>query len=227
MSNTIVSPLLKHPQKLKREFYTRPVLSVAKELLGKIIVKNEVLVSSLENNLIPAVNDNPFTWLSGKIVEVEAYNGSIDEAAHTFSGITKRNEIMFGEGGYLYVYFTYGAHFCSNIVTGRKGEGTAVLLRAVEPLDGINQMAINRYGRDLKNDKEKLNLTNGPGKLCKAFCINRNHYGVDLTGDEIFILDQPVLDKKDIVITKRIGITRSVDLPWRFYIKNNPWVSRK
>jgi DNA-3-methyladenine glycosylase len=206
LSNPVVPSFLKHSNKLKREFYTRPLITVAKELLGKILVK---------------------TNLAGKIVEVEAYDGSIDQAAHTFIGRTKRNEIMFGQGGYLYVYFTYGVHFCSNVVTGNEGQGTAVLIRALEPVFGIEEMIINRFGRDLKNEKEKLNLTNGPGKICQAFKINRDHWGADLTGNEIFIIDQPTVDNKNIIVTKRIGISKSVDLPWRFYIKDNPWVSGK
>jgi DNA-3-methyladenine glycosylase len=206
LSNPVVPSFLKHSNKLKREFYTRPLITVAKELLGKILVK---------------------TNLAGKIVEVEAYDGSIDQAAHTFIGRTKRNEIMFGQGGYLYVYFTYGVHFCSNIVTGNEGQGTAVLIRALEPVFGIEEMIINRFGRDLKNEKEKLNLTNGPGKICQAFKINRDHWGADLTGNEIFIIDQPIVENKNIIVTKRIGISKSVDLPWRFYIKDNLWVSGK
>jgi DNA-3-methyladenine glycosylase len=134
---------------------------------------------------------------------------------------------MFCQGGYLYVYFTYGVHFCANIVTGKEGQGTAVLIRALQPLLGIEQMITNRYVRGLKNEKEKLNLTNGPGKICKAFSINRDHYGADLTGNEIYLINQPVVQNKDIIITKRIGISKSVDLPWRFYIKDNPWVSAK
>lgn len=167
------------------------------------------------------------TFLAGKIVEVEAYDGNIDQAAHTFIGRTKRNEIMFNQGGYLYVYFTYGIHFCANVVTGKEGMGTAVLIRAVQPLFGIEQMIRNRYHRDLKNEKEKLNLTNGPGKICQAFGINKDHYGADLTGNQIFIIDQPKVHNKNIIVTKRIGITKSVDLLWRFYIKDNPWVSSK
>ena len=235
MSNPDVPSFLKHFVKLKREFYTRPVLTVAKELLGKIFVVS-----------LPNTYDAPFTpgapsaipltksqllvshtSLAGKIVEVEAYDGSIDQAAHTFIGRTKRNEIMFRPGGYLYVYFTYGAHFCANIVTGIEGHGTAVLIRALEPLFGIEQMILNRYSRDLKNEKEKLNLTNGPGKICKALNINRDHYGADLTCNQIFIINQPVVDKKNIIVSKRIGISKSIDLPWRFYIKDNPWVSVK
>lgn len=197
------------PQKLNRNFYIRDVLIVAKELLGKIIVKKNDIV------------------LSGKIVEVEAYDGDIDEAAHTFIGKTKRNYIMFGKGGFFYVYFTYGAHFCCNVVTGVEGKGTAVLIRAVEPIDGIDLMFHNRFGKKNATKKEILNLTNGPGKVCQAFGITKNHYGLDLTGDEIFLLNQPKVKDEDIVITKRIGIKKSVDLPWRFYIKNNPFVSRR
>ena len=197
-------------EKLPRSFYTRNLLTVAKELLGKILVKN-----------------NNGETISGRIVEVEAYDGSIDEAAHTFRGKTKRNEIMFKEGGYLYVYFTYGNHFCSNVVTGKEGRGTAVLIRAVEPLDGIESMIKNRYKRGLLNEKERYNLTSGPGKVCSAFGIDRKHYGVDLTGNEIYLLNQPKIGVDKIIITKRIGIKKSVDLPWRFYIKDNPYISRK
>ena len=220
LSNPVVPSFLKHSNKLNREFYTRPLITVAKELLGKILVKTE-------GTPIPTKPPITQTFLAGKIVEVEAYDGSIDQAAHTFIGRTKRNEIMFGQGGYLYVYFTYGVHFCSNVVTGIEGQGTAVLIRALEPVFGIEEMIINRFGRDLKNEKEKLNLTNGPGKICQAFKINRDHWGADLTGNEIFIIDQPIVENKNIIVTKRIGISKSVDLPWRFYIKDNPWVSVK
>ena len=213
LNNSVVPSFLKHSDKLKREFYTRPLITVAKELLGKILV------------LPPPQTSYPF--LAGKIVEVEAYDGSVDHAAHTFIGKTKRNEIMFRQGGYLYVYFTYGVHFCSNVVTGKEGRGTAVLIRAIEPVSGIEKMIINRFGRDLKNEKEKLNLTNGPGKICHAFKINKDHYGADLTGNEIFIINQPVVDNRNIIVAKRIGISKSVDLPWRFFIKDNPWVSLK
>jgi len=197
-------------KKLPRNFYTRNVIIVAKELLGKVLVKKEGK-----------------QLLSGLIVETEAYDGAIDEAAHTFTGRTKRNEIMFNEGGYFYVYFTYGNHFCCNVVTGKKNHGAAVLIRAVEPLDGIKQMAQNRFGKILINDKEKINLTSGPGKICKAFNINKDHYGLDLLGSKIFILDNPRISNKDIIVSKRIGIKKSVNLLWRFYVKNNPYVSKR
>ena len=128
-------------KKLNYSFYQRDLLVVASELPGKIIVKADGK-----------------KLLAGKIVEVEAYDGRIDQAAHTFIGKTRRNAIMFGAGGYFYVYFTYGAHFCCNIVTGEEGHGTAVLIRAVEPVAGIEQMALNRYGKDLVNEKEKYNF---------------------------------------------------------------------
>jgi DNA-3-methyladenine glycosylase len=197
-------------KKLPRKFYTRDVLTVAKELLGKIIVKKE-------KGLI----------LSGVIVEVEAYDGEIDEAAHTFIGKTKRNEIMFGEGGFFYVYFTYGAHYCCNVVTGTEGKGTAVLIRAVEPLEGIETMIKNRFGRELKSEKERFNLTSGPGKVCQAFSVTKQHYGIDLTGDEIFILNNNKLNENEIGVSQRIGIKKSVHLQWRFFIKNNNYISRK
>ena len=197
-------------KKLPRKFYTRDVLTVAKELLGKILVKKE----------------NGLT-ISGIIVEVEAYDGEIDEAAHTYIGRTKRNEIMFGTGGFFYVYFTYGAHFCCNIVTGIEGKGTAVLIRAVEPLEGEKIMIKNRFGRDLKNEKEKFNLTSGPGKVCQAFSITKEHYGIDLTGNEIFIINSGMLNEDEIGVSQRIGIKKSVHLPWRFFIKNNKYISRK
>lgn len=197
-------------RKLKKSFYRRELLDVARSLLGKILVK-------ASGNKI----------LAGKIVEVEAYHGDSDEAAHSYGGITKRNEIMFEAGGYLYVYFTYGAHHCCNVVTGKKGQGTAVLIRAVEPVEGIDSMIRNRFGRKIKNDKEIFNLTSGPGKVCQAFSIDKTHSGKDLTGNKIFILNGEKIKSKDIGVSKRIGITRSVDLPWRFFIKNNPYLSRK
>jgi DNA-3-methyladenine glycosylase len=196
--------------KLPRDFYKRDLLLVAKELLGKILVKK-----------------NDSTIYSGRIVEVEAYDGEIDEAAHTFKGKTPRNEIMFEEGGYFYVYFTYGAHFCCNVVTGFKGKGTAVLIRAVEPLTGIDQMSLNRFGKKDLSEKEKYNLTSGPGKVCQAFKITKEHYGLDLTGEKVFLLNAPSINTAEIQTASRIGITRSVDLPWRFYLSNNRYVSRK
>jgi DNA-3-methyladenine glycosylase len=197
-------------KKLKKNFYSKEVVIVAKNLLGKILVKK-----------------TGRNYLAGKIVEVEAYHGDFDKAAHSYRGMTKRTEVMFKEGGYFYVYFTYGAHHCCNVVTGKKGQGTAVLIRAVEPVGGISLMIKNRFGRKLKNEKEIYNLTSGPGKVCQAFALDRSHSGTDLTGDEIFITNGIKVQKNQVGISKRIGITKSVNLRWRFFIKNNPYLSRK
>lgn len=196
--------------KLPAKFYIRDIHTVAKELLGKLFVRK--------------INNK---FLIGKIVEVEAYDGRFDEAAHSYKGKTKRNETMFQEGGRLYVYFTYGMHFCANVVTGKEGIGTGILMRAMEPIEGIEIMAINRYGKKNISEKEKINLANGPAKICQAFCITRKENGILLTGDTIFILDQPNLKNNQIGISKRIGIKKSVDLPWRYFIKDNPFVSKK
>ena len=194
---------------LPRKFYIRPVLTVAKDLLGKVLIRKD------ENQILAA-----------RIVEVEAYDGKVDKASHSFNGKTKRNEVMFNVGGYFYVYFTYGAHFCSNVVTGKSDHGAAVLIRAVEPLIGIDKMIKNRFNRNLKSEKEIYNLTSGPGKVCKAFDFNKEHSGLDLTSSDVFIVDQPKLRKNKIGISKRIGITKSVSLPWRFFEIGNPYLSR-
>lgn len=165
--------------------------------------------------------------LAGKIVEVEAYDGAIDRAAHTFGGKTSRNEIMFEEGGFLYVYFTYGMHFCCNVVTGEKDNGQAVLLRALEPLSGLEKMMINRFGRIVDSEKDLLNIASGPAKLCQALKIDKKQNGTDLTKNEIYILDDSNSPKFKIVQTTRVGIKKSKELPWRFYIKENRFISRK
>lgn len=197
-------------KKLPQNFYYQNVHDVAKKLLGKYFVRK-----LNGKNLI------------GKIVEVEAYDGRIDEAAHSFNGKTKRNEVMFNGGGNLYVYFTYGMHFCSNIVTGKPGDGTAILLRALEPVEGIDEMAFNRFGKKEISEKEKINLTNGPAKICIALNIQREDNGTPLSGNDIFILDEKNIRPGQIFTTTRIGIKKSVDLPWRYYIKDNRYVSKK
>lgn len=197
-------------KKLSKSFYTRNVHTVAKELLGKYLVRK--------------INSK---ILVGRIVEVEAYDGSIDEASHSFNGKTKRNEVMFLGGGFLYVYFTYGMHFCANIVTGKLDEGQALLLRALEPVEGIETMALKRFNKTNISEKEKINLTNGPAKICQAFSIERSENRINLCGNEIFLVDAPVISDKEIAVSTRIGIKKSVDLPWRYYIKNNPYVSKK
>ncbi|MBN1637948.1 MAG: DNA-3-methyladenine glycosylase [Ignavibacteriales bacterium] len=195
--------------KLPREFYKKDVLTIAKNILGKLLVKIDK-----ENQIVC------------KIVEVEAYDGIDDEASHSFKGMTNRNKVMFGRAGFLYVYFTYGIHFCANVVTGEEGTGAAVLLRALEPIIGWDVLAMNRYKRKVISEKDKIGLTNGPGKICQALDINRKDNGIDLTEDNIFIAN---VKNENISVCQstRIGIKKSVDLPWRFYIKHNPYVSKK
>ncbi|MDP3583442.1 MAG: DNA-3-methyladenine glycosylase [Ignavibacteria bacterium] len=196
--------------KLPIEFYNRDVKSVAKSLLGKIFIRK--------------IND---IVLNGRIVEVEAYDGKNDEASHSYNGLTKRNEVMFGKPGNLYVYFTYGMHFCANVVTGKEGFGAAVLIRAIEPLEGISRLAKNRFNKENISQKELINLCSGPAKICQAFDLKREQNGINLSGDEIYILDVSEIPASKIVSSPRIGIKKSIDLLWRYYIKDNPFVSKK
>ena len=194
--------------KLPVEFYQKDVLKIAPRLIGKYLVKKE-----------------EHQYLLGKIVEVEAYADKIDEASHSFIGMTKRNAPMFSSGGKLYVYFIYGNHFCCNVVCGKEGIGSAVLIRALEPLKGIEVMARRRFQKSEVTGKELLNLTNGPGKICKAFNVSKDQNGIDLCGEDMFIDEGEKVPKKNIIQTSRIGIKKSKDLPWRFYLKDNPYIS--
>ena len=146
----------------------------------------------------------------GRIVEVEAYRED-DPASHSFPGLTSRTAVMFGPPGHLYVYFTYGMHYCANVVTGADGEGSAVLLRAVTPLEGIEVMAERRKGR--------RPLADGPAKLCQAFAIGPEHNGVDLCrGTGIALFDDGVPPPDVPLVGPRVGITKAVDVPWRFRV---------
>jgi DNA-3-methyladenine glycosylase len=157
--------------------------------------------------------------LVGKIVEVEAYDQT-DAASHTYRGETLRNQVMFGPAGFLYVYFTYGMHYCMNIVCSPVGQGSAVLIRAVEPIEGLTYLEQNRGGISGKN------LTNGPAKVCQAFKVNKNLNGHDLTKDPLKLIYKSINPGAEIVVTTRIGIKKAVDVPWRFYIKENAYISR-
>lgn len=189
--------------KLSKNFYTRGAVTVAKDLIGKILIHNS------KDGI-----------LSGKIVETEAYTGKNDPASHSYIGKTNRNQVMFEEGGKSYVYFTYGNHYCFNVVTGKKDQGSAVLIRAVEPVDGIDIMKSNR-----KTDN-MYNLTSGPGKLAQAMNIGKELYGADLTGDKIYLMEPNPKIKMKIARSKRIGITKNADKLYRFYANNNPFVSK-
>lgn len=154
-----------------------------------------------------------------RIVETEAYHQS-DAASHSFRGQTPRTKAMFGPSGHAYVYFTYGMHYCFNIVTGQVGEGAGVLIRAGEPLDGVENIQFNR------SVKRQVDLTNGPAKLCQALGITRDFNGHSLRDSPLQLVERPVLKPSQIITTTRVGISRDIDRPWRFYIKDNPYVSR-
>lgn len=146
----------------------------------------------------------------GRITEVEAYRQD-DPASHSFRGSTPRTEVMFGAAGHLYVYFTYGMHYCANVVTGAEGQGAAVLLRAVEPLEGIERMLERRQGR--------RQIADGPAKLCQAFAIGPEHNGVDLCdGGAVQLLDDGVPPPDAPLVGPRIGISKAVDVPWRWRV---------
>jgi DNA-3-methyladenine glycosylase len=159
--------------------------------------------------------------ISLRIVETEAYRQS-DPASHSYRGITPRTAPMFQSGGRLYVYFTYGMHYCLNIVVGRKGLGEAVLLRAAEPLAGLGIIQSNRGISGINN------LTNGPGKLAQALGIQDTNLSGKILNKSSILLESPnqPLKPEDIVSSPRIGIKKATDLPWRFYIKGNRYVSR-
>jgi DNA-3-methyladenine glycosylase len=193
-------------QKLPRSFYTRKTSTVAKDLLGMILVRR------MGRKI-----------LAGIIVETEAYLFN-DSASHSFRGMTERNKVMFGKGGFLYVYFTYGMHYCANVVTFKEGIGEAVLIRAVEPKNGMKVMLKNR---GLINERNLTKTTNGPAKLAQAFALTNEQSGTDLTGSEIFITSDETVPRSKIVTTTRIGISTAKEKKLRFYIKDNPWVSKK
>jgi DNA-3-methyladenine glycosylase len=157
--------------------------------------------------------------LLGRIVETEAYDET-DAASHSYKGRTPRTDVMFGPSGFLYVYFTYGMHYCMNVVCGIEGQGAAVLIRAIEPLEGTAVMVQNRHGRT------GVETTNGPAKVCQALAIDQKWNGHNLRYEPFQLIMQPALDPGQIVQTARIGITKAVDVPWRFYIQDNPHVSK-
>lgn len=198
------------PRKLPREFYLRPdVLTVSRDLLGKLLV----------------VPDSKGERVSGKIVEVEAYRGPEDRASHAFGGRrTKRTETMYGAGGIAYVYFVYGMYYQFNVVCGVVDTPHAILVRALEPVEGIEVMRARRHGH------HDHNLTNGPGKLCIAMGIDKQLNGADLRGDKVWLEDFETVSPRRIARGPRIGIDYAqewIDKPWRFWIRDNSYVSRK
>lgn len=199
------------PQKLNLSFYNRKdVVLIARELLGKILVTRWDGIRS-----------------SGRIVETEAYAGVVDRASHAFGGRrTTRSEHLYGDPGTSYVYISYGMHHLFNVITNKKDIPHGVLIRALDPIEGIEQMLI----RTGKSDGD-FTLTKGPGNLSRAMGLSKLHSGMSLTSDEVFIEDDGMRYKKDqIIVTKRIGIESAredAELPYRFIVKGNPYVSAK
>lgn len=195
--------------KVERSFYNRDARIVGEELIGKILVRKY-------NNTI----------IKSRIVETEAYIAAIDKASHAYGGkMTPRTKVMFGPPGHIYVYFIYGMYYCMNFVTEEEGICSAVLIRAVEPLLNEEEMSMNRYNKPLieLTKYQKKNLSNGPGKLCNAMKITKEHNGVDLTGDEIFLEDDCYRDFK-VEKSKRINIDyaeEAKDFLWRYTINYN------
>jgi DNA-3-methyladenine glycosylase len=186
---------------LSPEFFAGPADVVAPRLLNKVFVVGEC---------------------SGRIVEVEAYRGD-DPASHSARGRTPRNASMFGPPGRLYVYFTYGMHHCANVVCAPEGDGEAVLIRALEPLTGLESMRARRPGA-----RRDVDLTNGPGKLCQSLGVNRAHDGVDVCSlsSAVSIVDDGVGEPLDPAVSGRIGIRAGTDLHWRWWVPGHPFVSR-
>ena len=188
---------------MKRSFYARDSRVVAPELLNKLLVRGDRV---------------------GRIVEVEAYCGADDPASHAYRGRTARNATMFGPAGRLYVYFTYGMHFCANVVCGTEGEATAVLLRGLTPLAGLEEMRAHRLLARTDRD-----LCSGPARLAQAFGLNRAFDGADLvTVDQgITIEDDGTPPPASPAISARIGVAAGAELPWRFYVPGAVGLSRR
>ncbi len=193
-------------EKLSREFYNRDGLTVAKELLGKTLV-----------------HAGPEGITKGRIVETEAYMGTKDKAAHSYKNpASPRTRIQLGEGGYAYIYMIYGLHICMNVVANLPGIPEAVLIRALEPAEGIPLME-KRRGR-----RERKELCNGPGKLCQAMGITKVHYGEDLRGNVLYIEEGEAPPEGSILRTKRINVDYAKEAAaflWRYVIRDNPYVS--
>jgi DNA-3-methyladenine glycosylase len=163
---------------------------------------------------------------AGRIVEVEAYHGAQDPASHAFRGPTPRNRVMYGPGGYLYVYFSYGVHWCANVVCGPVGEAQAVLLRALEPVDGLELMRQARWRDQRRRDDREL--CRGPGRLCQALGIDGSFDGGDLTARDaaVWLADDGVQPPAEPVVTGRVGISVAADRPWRFAVDGHRSVGR-
>ena len=207
------TPSATKPQALRnalpREFYDRDPRSVSQDLLGKVLVRREGK-----------------KLLAGRVVEVEAYLGNDDAAAHAAAGRTSRNAVLFGPPGFAYIYFIYGNHYCLNVSTLPDGIAGGVLFRALEPLHGIEEMARMR-GIEIHSPRDLRNLTTGPGRLAEAFGITRQRdNGKDLTTSQsdLWLADDGFRPGQ-VITTKRVGITKAAELPLRYLIAENGFVS--
>ena len=187
---------------LPRDFFARPTLVVARALLGQVLV-----------------HESPEGVAAGRIVEAEAYLGPSDPASHAYRR-TRRSLVMWGPPGHAYVYFTYGNHFCINVVTEHEGVAGAVLIRALEPVAGVDLMR-RRRGVDRLTD-----LCSGPGKLTQALGISGRHNGQDMTAPPLYVARGALRDGERVGRSPRVGITRAADWPWRFYVEGSPFLSR-
>ncbi|WP_028402495.1 DNA-3-methyladenine glycosylase [Ectobacillus panaciterrae] len=197
--------------------YEGDTLDVAKRLLG--------------HKLVHVVDEKK---RSGIIVEVEAYKGPDDKAAHSYGGRrTERTEVMYGPPGHAYVYFIYGMYYCFNIITAPAGLPQGVLIRALEPVEGLEDMLLSRYGKIEVTKQQLRNVTNGPGKLCRAMDITMKQRGLSLLGDELYVEtvfpEQHLSQTYDIAAGPRINIDyaeEAIHYPWRFYFQGHPYVSK-
>jgi DNA-3-methyladenine glycosylase len=190
---------------LDREFFEGDAREVARALIGKLLVRSDGRVA--------------------RLVEVEAYMGLDDPGSHAYRGPTPRARIMFGPAGVLYVYFSYGVHWCANVVCGPDGTASAVLLRAGQPLEDIPAMRAARWHG--QRDLRERDLCRGPGRLCEAFGITGAHNGLDLTtaSSLFWLADDDAGSGGTVVATLRVGLTRGAGSPWRFILQGSPWVS--
>jgi DNA-3-methyladenine glycosylase len=199
---------------LRRAFFNRDPRIVARELLGKLIVRHEGRKQ-----------------LAGRIVEVEAYLGAGDLAAHAAAGNTARNSVLWGPPGHAYVYFIYGVHYCLNISCLPAGEAGCILIRALEPVSGLHEMAEARglSDLDLESMRERRKLASGPGKLCEALGITRPRDNDKdmVSSDSDLQVASDGFRVQEVAVTQRIGITKSAELPLRYVIAGNAFVSRK
>jgi DNA-3-methyladenine glycosylase len=187
-------------------FYARPVARVARDLLGRWLV-----------------HDSAAGRCVGRIVETEAYDES-DPASHSYAGPTTRNQAMFGPGGHAYVYRSYGVHWCVNVSVGQSGKGSAVLIRALEPVEGHDLMRKRRLATaKVCRDRD---LARGPGRVCQAMGIGRGHNGEALVDGPLRIVSPSNFRKPDAMATTRVGISKGVETLWRFKVIDNSYVSR-